>query len=74
MTIIRSESAKANERARAARQFADQCKQRAATLVSQACLLLERFDELELRMLIDRRRAHESKAAVSGAMRAERPQ
>jgi hypothetical protein len=39
-------------RARAARDFANKCTQRAAMLVEEANLLLEHFDELEHRMLM----------------------
>lgn len=40
------------QRARAARQSANQCKQRAAILFCSAETLLARFDELERRMLL----------------------
>lgn len=40
------------ERARAAREFANQCKQRAAILFCSAEVLFTRFDELERRMFV----------------------
>ena len=43
---------RSRERARAARQFTDECRQRTAMLVAQAELLEARFDELERRLLL----------------------
>ena len=48
------------ERARAAREFADQCKQRAAMLFCSAEALLARFDERERRMLLKTRLGNEA--------------
>lgn len=45
----------AREHAQAARKFAEQCKQRAARLILEAGLLLERFDELEEKVMLKTR-------------------
>ena len=46
------------ERARVALQFAEECKQRAARLILQSSVLMQRYDELEE----TRVRVHEFKA------------
>jgi hypothetical protein len=47
-SLIRS----TRERAQSAREFAQQSRQRAQRLVLQACVLMQRYDELESQMAL----------------------
>jgi hypothetical protein len=67
------------QQARAARQFAKQCRERTAVLVMQAKLLLDRFDEIEYRALLKEashraRLEKKSRALAAGRNINARPQ